>query len=415
MSPETPPAAPPSPRPPAGGAPAWLRPALAPHVQVKRAYRPDWAEGVATGAERTELSAQPEGAGATARTAQDYVAWRRAVLAVAGPVLAIGFAIGFVQWVIGLFQQEDSGLPGWFIHGSDLLMLLSQAAVAGAAVYALAHWSSLRRSHRVLRLGWLAGLLVPFLLALIPVKSLLTLDLGELSPEQESVRPLMLHLAGFTVGFMYFAMLLPSVISVLTGAVRASLTVKRFLPESAAPGWIAAGIAPWFVLLLLAVVVVLIQVGGGFLLIVGFALVSIGFLQLPWRFNVLGRPIPRADAPSVLDPVIRRYGAFLVLGLAALAIGVATMDFFGKPFIVGKDAILPAFTGIHMVLEFVGKSLVSTVVLADILLAFLWVGVRRTREPGAADTATFVADRMAELERAGVSGVTGVVVAAKAP
>ncbi len=403
MPPETPPAAPHSPRPSGGGAPAWLKPAFAPHVQAKRAYRPDWAGGVATAAERTELSTQPEGSGATARTAQDYVAWRRAVLAVAAPVIAVSVAVALVEGVIDLFKQGDDPLPGWFTVGTTLLLLLSQAAVAGAAIYALANWSSLRRSHRVLRAGWLAGLLVPFALALIPVKSLL--NLGELPPEQEGMRALLVHIMGFASGFMYFAVLLPSVISVLTGAVRASLTVKRFLPESAAPGWIAAGIAPWFVLLLLAIVVVLIQVGGGVLLIVGFALVSAGFLHLPWRFSVIGRPIPRADAPAVLDPIFRRYSVLLVLGLAALAIGVATMDFFGKPFIVGEGAILSPFTGIRMVLEFVGKSLVATVVLADILLAFLWVGVRRTREPGATDTAKFVADRMEELERAGVSGV----------
>ena len=410
MSPETPPETPRPHRPLAASAPDWLKPVLAPQVQVKRAYRPDWAGGVATDAERAELSAQPEGAGAQARTAQDYVAWRRAVLAVAAPVLAISVGIAFVEWVIDLFRKGDDGLPGWFTHGTTVLLLLSQAAVAGAALYALRHWSSLRRSHRALRAGWLAGLLVPFALALIPVRSLL--QIGELPPEQQGVRALVVHLAGFASGFMYFAVLLPSVLSVLTGAINASLTVKRFLPEAAAPGWIAAGIAPWLVLLLLAIVVVLIQVGGGFLLVLGFLLISAAFLELPRKSAVLGRPVPRADVRTTLDPVIRRYTLFLLSGLVVLAIGIGTVDFFGKPFVLGSDAILSPFTGIRMIFEFVGKSLVSMFVLADILLAFLWVGVQRDREPGAAGTARYVSDRMTELERAGMSGV---VAPAKAP
>lgn len=388
--------------------PTWLAPALAPQRQVGRAYRPDWEKGVATDAERQELAAPQDGADVSARTAQDYFAWRRAALAIGAPILALTAVVGLVEWVVGLFDASgDSGIPGWFEHGSALLLLASHVAVAGGATLALARWRTLRASHRFVRLGWLVGLLVPFALALLPVRSILDLDgqaAGGDGADGAQLREVVRQLMGVAAGFSYFAVLLPSVISVLTGAVRASLTVKRFLPESPVPGWIAAGIAPWFVLLLLAVVVVLLQIGGSFVLVAGFGLVAAAILQIPWRASVVGRPVARAEVPTVLEPVLRRYGVLLVVGLVVLAIGVGTTDFFGH----SLAGMFGVFGTARMLLEFAGKSLISTVVLADLLLAFLRVGHRVATDGAAADTARTVADRIADLERAGLPAIAAV-------
>lgn len=400
-----------APRPSGPRVPGWLAPTLAPHRQVARAYRPAWAAGVATDAERAELAAQAGGPEVAARTAQDYFAWRRAALAVAAPVLALTALVGLAEWVVGLFDTHaDNGIPAWFEHGSGLLLVVSHVAVAGGAALALARWTRLSASHRSVRAGWLVGLLVPFALALVPVRSILALDTAG-GTQDEGVREVIRQLLGVAAGFSYFAVLLPSVISVLTGAVRASLTVKRFLPESPVPGWIAAGIAPWFVLLLLAVVVVLLQIGGSFVLVAGFALVATALLQLPWKAGVVGSPVARDDVPKVLEPVLRRYAVLLVLGLVVLAVGVGTTDFFGH----SLAGMFGVFGTVRMLLEFVGKAMVSTLVLADLLLGFLGVGHRVAGAAAATGTSRTVAERLAELERAGLGAVTARPGAAAAP
>src|SRR5581483_2408581 len=115
--------------------------------------------------------------------------------------------------------------------------LVTLYALPATALIALLLWARPRWSRRVLVGGWLLAFGVPFATALFPVEW----------RERLSEKPL-LHAVEQVVyswlyGLAYYVTLMPAVLSLLPGLVRACLRLKTLLPASILPGWCLAASA----------------------------------------------------------------------------------------------------------------------------------------------------------------------------
>jgi hypothetical protein len=265
-------------------------------------------------------------------------------------------------------------------------------------------WDALSTSHRSLRIGWFVGFLVPFAVALVPVSSLLK-SFGE-EEGQRQARDLLAQLIGTWTGFLYFVHLLPSVLSVLVGAMRASLNAKRFSPESPVPGWIAAACAPVFVLLLLAVIVVLNQVGGNAMLVISFVLIAAAFLVFPMRAGQIAAPCARTEVEERVGATVRRYRALLLVGAGFGFVALFTMRFFGHPFVgFAEEAMIGPFALLRMLIEFTGKSLFIALMFTDLIVALLRYAWGAHQATQYAELGAALEGRFRELEVAGLAGI----------
>ena len=102
--------------------------------------------------------------------AQNYVAWRRAILWVAGIALSIAALITFINEFNGTFGANIPPVLRFILVGIQVLNILAPILILRAAL----RWTHVRRSRRLARFGWLCQFLGPILLMLIPVKELTT-------------------------------------------------------------------------------------------------------------------------------------------------------------------------------------------------------------------------------------------------
>lgn len=361
--------------------PSWLRPVMDPLTHWKRAVAPQWGASVATAEEKALLTSTRAGKPLiTGAHAQDYLAWRRSSLAVAGLALTVTTAIGLIEWLVGLASKND--FDGMFDTGTEnflaLLLVLATGVLAFSALRALEAWETLPTSHRRLRLGWIVGFLLPFGVAMVPVSSLLHLDAatgaqnGVAEADRAQAQEVLGQIVGTLGGIVFFLKLVPSVMSVLVGTIRAGLGVKRFAPEAAAPGWVAAGAAPVFLLLLMTVIVVLNQLGGSLLLVLSFALIAAGYLTLTFRAGALAGPASLQEVEARVAPVLKRYRMFVVSGTILLFIALCTIKLFGRPMIgFSEGSLFKPWEVIRMLIELAGKSLFVALLFSDLLVALL--------------------------------------------
>lgn len=107
--------------------------------------------------------------------AQNFVAWRRAILWVAGIGLAIA---GFIAFIIDFSAMFGPGIPPalrFISIGTQVLNFLAPVLIIHAAL----RWTDVRRSRKIAKLGWLCQFLGPIILLLLPVKEMTTT--GELA------------------------------------------------------------------------------------------------------------------------------------------------------------------------------------------------------------------------------------------
>ncbi len=102
--------------------------------------------------------------------AQNYVAWRRAILWVAGIGLALAALITLINEFRVTFGPNVPPVLRLIFVGIQVLNFLAPALVIHAAM----RWDKVRHSRRWAKLGWLCQFLGPILLLLIPVKEMTT-------------------------------------------------------------------------------------------------------------------------------------------------------------------------------------------------------------------------------------------------
>jgi hypothetical protein len=384
---------------------------------VRRTMRADLTGGVATDAERAALAARDRGRPAVAGAqAQDYLAWRRSLLWTATGFLAVSAVVAAVSFVVDLFE-DTTELEKIFNYGVVRFLEFVQVVAALwlpiAGWRAIRSWDDLRTSHGWTRRGWLIGFLVPFVIALVPVNALFLFE-APTTLEEAQGQTAVVQMVGIAVGLAMFLHLVPSVLAIFVGAIRAALSVKQILPESAVPGWIATVAAPVFAVVALAVFVLFHQMGGNWLLLAGFGLIVANYLLLTRDGSRLARPHRPDDVRALLGPM-RRRGALLVgLGALLLLVALFTMDLLGTSFVGFENALLNPFQLLGLAVAVVGRSLFTMVLFSDLLIALLRHAWRETQALQVSELGNVLEARLRALEEGGVTAL-GRAPAATAP
>ncbi len=296
-------------------------------AHLKRAFGWNLARVVPSGAEAQTLAQ----AGVTEPTAQRYAAWRRSLLLVALiPTLLVA---GLAAW--GLAEEDFDGYRplGLALSGVWMLVLL---VLLVALLRGLRGWRRPDAGARMLLGAWLAAFLLPLVQALVPEgllyhveplpasaatlaaadaaatldEDLADVDVAEKAQALQNVT-LKLVFSGAT-----FLMLLPSLISLIPGAMNGCLRAKSLLPAAQLPGWLLVTVAPAFLLFWLVMLVLVNPAAESPLLVAGIAL----WAGSPLLYTIQARVFVGSQAgPEGLARIARAKRGVALLGLAGIA------------------------------------------------------------------------------------------------
>ena len=372
-----------------------------------RAFTGDFQRQRASGRERAVLldAATP----VADPLAQDYVAWRRAALWIAGGLLSMGVLLALFDHTSTAGQLAAAGGEGAttrqieqlfgsgnlaLLDGLQVFLLLVKIAVATLCVLAACQWNLVARSRRLTRFAWLAALAVPLLISAWPWGQ--ALDFSHLDRNgwaaagQSRVVQQQVSVA---IGAMLMFTVAPKLIALFPGIIRSALTLKTLLPQAAAPGWLAVVFAPFLVGFLLLVLSFLSQVQGSWLLIGGVVCLAIGPAIYIRRARDLVRPHTDTEVGQVVRDVRKQALVFHVTGGLLL--------FF---YLCGVET-LSWLSALHLALEAGGGVLLTMVAISDVTLALLAFGHEQGARFHASDLRGAHEARLRALASAGLTDV----------
>ncbi len=244
-------------------------------------------------------------------TQQAFLAWRRSVLFMAALLMV---PVAFLHAYENLQNLEN--LPeGW-----KTLTYASVAIEAGFAIFLwtqVRRWTAWKRQARALSWVWLIYFLTPFLVFLYPLAS--ALDLGEATGEQR--RQMQLGI-GVLIGAQALISLVPKVISLLQGLIRASIATKSLFPGASAPGWLMVIAAPLYMIIFYIFVLLPYHFSGSGLVVVGMLLVLAAKGSLVGAGLRLTKPMPADTARHATQRTLRLWMALLITGAACIVGGL---------------------------------------------------------------------------------------------
>ncbi len=316
---------------------------------------------------------------------QGYSVWRRSVLLVVLPVVALSAVLAIVGFkdvtseqpidATGTVMLEYTGLGVI----AQVLPLLGPPVLALGVFLAFRSWASLRRSSRLLTVCWLASILLPVLPAVLPADWLINDEpLRQLFVSQEVDA----FLAGLRVqvGIGYMVTLLPVLVTVPGGVVRGSARVKGLLPATTLPGFFLITTAPFYSLIVIVALVLLIQLSGNVLLVLGaLALAGSPWVYVQQRRHYLG-PVMDDESSAALDSAQRIYGALTLAGVGAIVLWAFTAKVNGVAVLgSGDEAVFDYVTAARSMAEVLARSYATTVVFAHIFLTLTMASWRTAR------------------------------------
>ena len=219
---------------------------------------------------------------------------------------------------------------------------------------------------------------------------------------------------GAVGALVVYVTLMPAVLSLLPGVLRGCLRIKALLPQSVLPGLFLVAATPLYVLLFLVIFTTLNQLIGDLLLILGIMAV----LGAPMLYLLNARTFIR---PLRSDEEVARIGTIQKTVLIVIGIGLSLIIVYGFTHTI----TLPSATGgvrrlallgldsdssvlqiwkpdvIQFPIEFIVRSLFTTVLVADLFMLMnlqLW---RHTKEFQASPEAASYDRLMSEIEEAG--------------
>jgi hypothetical protein len=329
--------------------------------------------------------------------ARRFLVWRRSVLL----VVAIPTLISALLKAIDVLTTDFRAFSGVGVM-VELLTLTPLFALPVTAWLAANAWDQHRRSRMILLRGWLFAFLLPLLLALIPFTW--RADMSAYNSMQVTQLSLILSLGG---AMSVYVTLMPAVLSLIPGVLRGCLRIKALIPESILPGLFLVAATPLYILLFLVIFTTVNQVAGNGLLILGvLALLGAPLLYLV-NARTFTRPLHTPEEVAKIGSVQRSVIIVLAVGIALLVLYAFTAEIFGKSLVGFEKAssfVRPWSPSlIQFPIEYIVRSLFTTVMVADLFLMMnlqLW---KHTKEFQASPVAASYDRLMTEIEEAGAA------------
>lgn len=327
---------------------------------IRRAFRSDMQRERASDFERETLrtAAVP----VESELAQDYLAWRRSVLWIAAATLGITGILRIIELIRTLVEMPE-GTSALLVLVQTVLLLTIPVGTPFIVMAAMS-WTTLNKSRNLARIGWLIMFATPFVIALIPWARITT-ETGGMDSQTAAG---MIALNGLSIGIYLFMAVGPATISLCTGVIRSSMTLKTLLPESLSPGWATAFFAPTYAIILLSLFVIVNQTLASFLLMFGLMLLVAGPLVYVWYI----RDILRAHTADEVSAVVAgvRMKAGIVTAAGVLLIVLTAID-------AGMG--IDVFMMLQFAVAVLGGMFALSVVGADFIIAAIYQGFAQAK------------------------------------
>lgn len=327
--------------------------------------------------------------------ARRYLCWRRSVLLVVmWPTL-----VSAILATLGTLGTDLSGLSSFGLL-LEFVRLAALFALPVTARLAAKCWDRHRRSRKTLLRGWLVAFLTPLVLALFPFAWRVDLSGGDITVATQAA-----NLLGFLGAVSVYVTLMPAVLSLIPGVLRACLRVKALLPESIIPGWFLVAATPLYVLLFLVIFSTVNQVAGHALLLVAvFALLGAPLLYM-WNSGTFTRPLHQPEEIARIGQVQRTVGLVTGFGVLLLVVWAFQAQIMGHYLIgIGEHSSLirPWDPDLFQFpLEYIVRSLFTTVLVADLFMLMNLSVWQHTKAFLSSDRAQTYDRLMSEIEEAG--------------
>ena len=367
-----------------------------------------------TDRERSKIVTQ----GMTEEPLHRYAVWRRSVLL----VVLVPTLIEALLSTLTALSQRHEGLNA-LGQGLMLVNTIVVWAMPISVLFALRTWTSLRRSHRWLIIGFIIAFLPPFITALVPMSWMYT---AQATLERQTSQQRELAALDILNALHVTFRLLPTVLAILPGLVRACLRVKTLLPAAILPGWFLMVAPPFYLLLVLVALITLNHLAPSPMLIVGVLCFMGSSMVYVWRADLFVRPLSYDEGAAIrkahrMASLVSMFGAILLLvyALTEEVMGLRLAGFEAqssllwlwehreqlnlKPGQAMEQARSLYWLGdisfSHLIAQYLGRSLFMTAVFADGLVRMslsIWSQERRFAGSPAAGAYD---QTMANLER----------------
>jgi hypothetical protein len=290
----------------------------------------------------------------------------------AGAIAATALGIG-LHGVPGEVRIDfEGGWPSpWLVLGLAALVACAFGpALVGACLglAALRSWRRLGTSSRLARAAWALWVLGPLPVLLLPLSYLFNLSAQDA-----------LTTSARNVGYV-LTVTTPALFALLPGTLSAALVLKRFLPESRAPGQITLLAAPACTVSYLLPLAVLAQLAFHPGLYLGLLLLALSPLVPLLAARKLLRRDPPSRATRLLRIIVLAQGALAALGLALIVRWLGEhpvlRDLLGE--------VRPVWV-VGWVAKVLASKWLTTVVVTDLVVSLLHQGRESVRS--LADTA----------------------------
>lgn len=305
-----------------------------------------------------------EQVGITHSTLQSFSVWRRTMLMLSFPSL-------FYSALAGLISLASDSLEIFNPLGKILYALpfFAGCFLAGFTVTSFCYWANPRLASRYILIGWMISLILPFIPAFFPIKWIAS---SEVNMNLEA-NPDIYAQVTFLFAVQYMVDLVPIIVSIPLGMVRAALRIRGLLPHSVLAGWILMVTLPLKIMIGLLGLVLASQIVGHLLLIVAAVFLLVGPFVYLYNGKLYTEPITDTweKQAQYRQAIVRITG---LVGALFFLIWLLVGELYGRK-ISGTnqeldidDPLITYAALVRLAFQFMGQTLVATVCFADLFL-----------------------------------------------
>jgi len=345
---------------------------------ARRIFKSNFIEENASDEERRHLEAASPPV--TARSAQNYMAWRRALLWFSSIALGLATLKDLIDYCKNFSKDNPVAITLW----TFMFPVLAGVATVICAKACL-DWREINQTRRLSLIAYLTQFVGPVLLLCFPIYKFIATG-GDADAAK---------MMGLGMGWMFalstIFLMVPKVLGIFPGLIRSSLTLKTLLPQHPLPAWIGIIVAPLFALFVLIPAIMAMQTG--------FFIIGLGLLCItcfPLTLLYWAKPLSAAATPDQMNITVTRVrsvGKKLFFGgLVLILIGARELL---------KNVELVSMETVGFLGAFFGNFLLLTVVCSDVILVASKSSLDQEKELFSSGHGNDLTTRMDELAQLG--------------